>query len=460
MKFGKQIAALGALVAIVFSAQARAASVNVAVIDSGVDYKHILLKDKMWNNAGEILNDGQDNDNNGKIDDSFGWNFAEGNGQIIDYSYLGTFSNDPYKFFEIQLKSFQGTITQEEKDWVNSKKADPNFIAEINKFGNFVHGTHVAGISSRVGDQKIIGMKLIPTEVKKPFAETMMALADAATSGNGQVGDIVKDLLVKQLLTTVAQQNGKQLEPIGLYAYSTKARVANCSFGSSVPALKESLAPLISQIMGREISDEEATAYAKFTVDQMLISGRQFTVDANETFFVIAAGNDGGDNDDLPTFPANVKRRNTIAVAATQGLSKIAKFSNYGLLTVEVAAPGVGIESSIPGNEMLKVSGTSQAAPFVTNVVARMIEENPAMTFGDIRSVLMGTVDRKDFLTDKVISGGIANPERAAYAARLMKSRSVGDAINAARLQIADMTEKKSSAKVEGIFLPLPSLIQ
>ena len=89
-----------------------------------------------------------------------------------------------------------------------------------------------------------------------------------------------------------------------------------------------------------------------------------------------------------------------------------------------------------------------------------MIEENPAMTFGDIRSVLMGTVDRKDFLTDKVISGGIANPERAAYAARLMKSRSVGDAINAARLQVADMTEKKSLDRAEGIFLPLPSLIQ
>jgi cell wall-associated protease len=50
----------------------------VAVIDSGVDVNHEDLQGKIWINVGEIPNDGIDNDNNGYIDDVFGWNFIGG----------------------------------------------------------------------------------------------------------------------------------------------------------------------------------------------------------------------------------------------------------------------------------------------------------------------------------------------------------------------------------------------
>jgi len=50
----------------------------VAVIDSGVDVNHEDLQGKIWINAGEIANDGIDNDDNGYIDDVFGWNFIGG----------------------------------------------------------------------------------------------------------------------------------------------------------------------------------------------------------------------------------------------------------------------------------------------------------------------------------------------------------------------------------------------
>jgi subtilisin family serine protease len=50
----------------------------VAVIDSGVDVNHEDLQGKIWTNANEISNDGLDNDNNGYIDDVFGWNFIGG----------------------------------------------------------------------------------------------------------------------------------------------------------------------------------------------------------------------------------------------------------------------------------------------------------------------------------------------------------------------------------------------
>lgn len=64
----------------------------VAVIDSGVDVNHEDLQNKIWINKGEIANNGQDDDNNGYIDDVFGWNFIGGkNGmaKIVEDSTLG-----------------------------------------------------------------------------------------------------------------------------------------------------------------------------------------------------------------------------------------------------------------------------------------------------------------------------------------------------------------------------------
>jgi subtilisin family serine protease len=49
--------------------------VVVAVIDSGIDYNHEDLKDNMWQNPGEIPDNGVDDDNNGFIDDIYGWDF-------------------------------------------------------------------------------------------------------------------------------------------------------------------------------------------------------------------------------------------------------------------------------------------------------------------------------------------------------------------------------------------------
>jgi cell wall-associated protease len=64
----------------------------VAVIDSGVDVNHEDLQGKIWTNAGEMANDGIDNDGNGYVDDVFGWNFiggSQGMATIVKDSFLG-----------------------------------------------------------------------------------------------------------------------------------------------------------------------------------------------------------------------------------------------------------------------------------------------------------------------------------------------------------------------------------
>ncbi|MFW5872264.1 MAG: hypothetical protein ACOCUT_04080, partial [bacterium] len=98
-----------------------AQAAKIAIIDSGVDYKHEMLISQMWVNPLEIADNNRDEDHNGYQDDVYGWNFAEQNNQIIDYKYVGTFSDDPYKYFDIQGKMFWGRATKEELEWLKSK---------------------------------------------------------------------------------------------------------------------------------------------------------------------------------------------------------------------------------------------------------------------------------------------------------------------------------------------------
>lgn len=453
---------LFALLAIAL-ASSSAHAVPIAIVDSGTDLNHPELSSKAWVNPNDV-DDAVDEDDNGFIDDVNGWNFAENNNKLFDKRYIGTFSKDVYKFFDIQANMLRGTATPEEITWMKSKVASETFISELSTFGNFVHGTHVAGIAAAgAPDAKIMGLKIMPTKAPKPFAKNAKVLAFVeAASKTKNKGDEWKRKAVLLLINVVGKQQATVFAPMASYMKLEGARVANCSFGTGYKQVKAMFGPLLNKIFGRTLPDAEMNEYIQAFIQANIVSSGDSFVNASpNTLFIIAAGNDGMDNDLFPASPANVKTGNAITVAATDGLSKLASFSNYGEKMVDIAAPGVAIRSSIPGGEYVYLSGTSQAAPHVANVAGQVLDANPLLTSSDVRRLLMDTVDVKPFLAGKVASGGIVNLERALTAAKYSTSLSLSVAITRAIGEIADQKDivgSTTSVSEANVFVqPLPA---
>jgi subtilisin family serine protease len=130
---------------------------------------------------------------------------------------------------------------------------------------------------------------------------------------------------------------------------------------------------------------------------------------------VVAAGNDGTDNDLLPTWPASYGFANMISVMASTRRDDKASFSNYGLTSVDLAAPGVGILSThfyLTTPAYRTYSGTSAACAFVTSAAALLKALNPGLTPPEIKAHLRASVDR--FPDDlKCVARGRLNLESA-----------------------------------------------
>lgn len=129
---------------------------------------------------------------------------------------------------------------------------------------------------------------------------------------------------------------------------------------------------------------------------------------------VAAAGNNyGRNNDEVASYPANTNSPNVIAVAATTASGTLAPFSNYGPTTVDIAAPGSDILSTVPvglrGVPYDYIDGTSMAAPHVSGIAALVAAANPSAGVALIKSILLATVTPRTGLKSKTISGGIVN---------------------------------------------------
>lgn len=142
-----------------------------------------------------------------------------------------------------------------------------------------------------------------------------------------------------------------------------------------------------------------------------------------DIFFVIAAGNVAtstpqADNDQTAVYPSQLTKDldNVISVANTTSSDMLSSTSHYGAKSVDIAAPGTSIYSTIPTSSYATMSGTSMATPMVASTVAVMRAVNPNISAKEIKETLCSSSDKLSALTGKVISGGRLNAYNAVKA--------------------------------------------
>lgn len=154
---------------------------------------------------------------------------------------------------------------------------------------------------------------------------------------------------------------------------------------------------------------DEACGYDQATKDALDAMGNAGILN------VFAAGNNNRNIETVPYFPAGYTSPTVLVVAASDQADNRANFSNFGTTSVDVAAPGLNILSTINNSNSSygNLSGTSMATPHVAGSAALLAAYNPQLSAASLKATLMNTVDPLPQWNGVVKTGGRINLARA-----------------------------------------------
>lgn len=449
----------------------KSTQVVVAVLDGGVDIQHEDLKSVIWLNKKEKAGNGKDDDKNGYIDDVNGWNFlgsAKGsvNHETLELTRLirrdqAKFANaDATSLTPADLPAFQAyqknkaefdQKLQEAKTGFERfsaiKSGVDNVVKKIGKaeptaedFGAYKPADQLEANVQRIMVQQLKGVTFKefydaqivpgydhyksqldynlnleydprsivgddPNNSKERFYGNNDVAGPDAMHGSHVAGIIGADrvnnlgilgvadnvLIMGVRSTPNGDERDKDVANSIRYAVDNGAKVLNMSFGKGYSWDKAIV--------------DEAVKYAV----------------SKDVLLIHAAGNDNKNLEVESNFPnpeyaggGNAASWITVGASNWENNDKLkASFSNFGKTKVDVFAPGVNINSTIPGSKYQKLNGTSMAAPVVAGLAALIRSYYPKLKATEVKDIIMKSVIKSDYLKDLCVTGGVVNAYEA-----------------------------------------------
>ena len=428
--------------------------VIVAVLDGGVDILHEDLKTLLWLNKKEKAGNGKDDDKNGYIDDVNGWNFLGSEKGSVNYETLeltrlvrrdnarfaGKDSSSISAADMPAFRTYQINKAELEKQLAEAKTGIQRFEAikiaidnvvkkmgkekpSIEDFQQFTPANDMEANVKRImldqlketsfedfyKTQILPGYEHFKSQIdynlnleynprtlvgddpnnssEKFYGNNDVAGPDARHGSHvaGIIGaDRTNELGIKGVADNVlimgvrnvpnGDERDKDVANGIRYAVDNGAKVINMSFGKSYSWDKKIV--------------DDAVKYAV----------------SKDVLLVHAAGNDNknleiAQNYPNPQYEDGGVASSWITVGASgpvnDGTIK-AGFSNYGKTTVDVFAPGVNINSTIPGSKYAKFNGTSMASPVVAGLAALIRSYYPKLKANEVKDIIMKSVVKVD----------------------------------------------------------------
>lgn len=457
----------------------KSTKVIVAVLDGGVDINHEDLKSLIWLNKKEKAGNGKDDDKNGYIDDVNGWNFlgsAKGsiNQETLELTRL--IRRDQQKFANLDatavapadlpaFQAYQKNKAAFDEELLEAKTglerfngiktAIDNVVKKIGKaeptaedFAALKPADQMEGNVQRIMTQQLKGVTFKefydaqivrgyehfksqvdynlnleydprpivgddPNNSKERFYGNNDVAGPDAMHGSHVAGiigaDRINELGIKGVADNVlimgvrctpnGDERDKDVANSIRYAVDNGAKVINMSFG-------------------------KAYSWDKSVVDEAV----KYAV-SKDVLLIHAAGNDNknletGSNFPNPEYTAGGTAATWITVGASgweNNETLKASFSNYGQTKVDVFAPGVNINSTVPGSKYQKLNGTSMASPVVAGLAALIRSYYPKLKAAEVKDIIMKSVVKSEYLTDKCVTGGVVNAYEALKLAAVYK---------------------------------------